>query len=64
VPHNITFLAGSTDSVFVTTIQDDDIFEINETFGHTLFIVSSSKAISIVNGTTTVAIIDNDRKSL
>jgi len=62
VPHNITFLAGNTVITFDTIIQDDNIFEMDETFGHTLLIISSSRAISIVNGTTTVVIMDNDRK--
>jgi len=62
VLHNITFLAGNTDIVFDTIIQDDNIFEMDETFGHTLLIIPSSRAISIVNGTTTIVIMDNDRK--
>jgi len=62
VPHNITFIAGNTDIVFDTIIQDDNIFEMDETFDHMLLIIPSSRAISIVNGTTTVVIIDNDRK--
>ena len=62
VPHNVTFVAGNTDIAFDTIIQDDNIFEMDETFGHTLLIISSSRAISIVNGTTTVVIMDNDRK--
>ena len=62
MPNDITFLAGNTDIAFDTIIQDDNIFEMDETFGHTLLIISSSRAISIVNGTTTVVILDNDRK--
>ena len=63
VLHNITFLAGNTDIVFDTIIQDDNIFEMDETFDHMLLlIIPSSRAIGIVNGTTTVVIMDNDRK--
>jgi len=62
MPNDITFLAGNTDIAFDTIIQDDNIFEMDETFGHTLLIIPSSRAISIVNGTTTVVILDNDRK--
>jgi len=62
VPHDITFVAGNTVITFDTIIQDDNIFEMDETFGHTLLIIPSSRAISIVNGTSTVVIMDNDRK--
>ena len=62
VPHNVTFVAGNTDIAFDTIIQDDNIFEMDETFGHMLLIIPSSRAIGVVNGTATVVIMDNDRK--
>ena len=57
---NITFLAGGINTTFHVAINDDDIFEINEIFNLTLLIVPSARSISIVNGTTTVFIVDND----
>ena len=62
VPHNITFPAGTVNNIFSITIQDDILFEINETFDVTLLTFPSSRPISITNGTTTVIIVDNDRK--
>ena len=59
---NITFLAGSVSSMFNVTINDDDMFEINEAFNLILFIIPSQRPISVPNDTTTVFIIDNDRK--
>ena len=57
---NITFLAGSINSTFNITINDDDIFEINETFNVNLFIVSPLRSTITANGTTTVQIVDDD----
>ena len=62
VPHNITFPSESIDNTFSITIQDDDLLEMNETFNVTLLTIPSSRPISIANGTTTVVIVDNDRK--
>ena len=62
LPLNITFPAGSISNTFSITIQDDVLFEMNETFNVTLLIIPSSRPISIANGTTTVVIVDNDRK--
>ena len=62
MPHNITFPAGSINNTFNITIQDDDISEMNETFNVTLLTIPSSRPINIANGTTTVVIVDNDRK--
>ena len=64
VPHNITFPAGSIDNTFSITIQDDVLLEMNETFNVTLLTFPSSRPIGIANGTTTVVIVDNDRKYL
>ena len=64
VPHNITFPAGSISNILNITIQDDVSLEINETFNVTLLTFPSSRPISIANGTTTVVIVDNDRKLL
>ena len=61
VPLNITFLAGSTANVFNVTIKDDDLFEIDETFDLNMTL-SSSTPLSTANRTTTVVIMDNDRK--
>ena len=63
-PHNITFPAGSITSTFSITIQDDVLFEMSETFNVTLLTFSSSSPISIADGTTTVVIVDDDRKFL
>ena len=57
---SIIFLAGSITSIFNVTINDNAIFEINETFNLVLLSVSPPRSISIVNGTTTVVIVDND----
>ena len=62
VPHNITFPAGSISNAFSISIQDDVLFELSETFNATLLTYPSSRPISIANGTTTVVIVDNDRK--
>ena len=62
VPRNITFHARSINNTFSITIQDDVLLEMNETFNVTLLTIPSSKPISIANGTTTVVIVDNDRK--
>ena len=62
MPLNITFPAGSINNTFSITIQDDVLLEMNETFNVTLLTILSSRPISIVNGTTTVVIVDNDRK--
>ena len=64
VPLNITFPAGSINATFSITIQDDVFLEMNETFNVTLLTFPSSRPISIANGTTTVVIVDNDRKCL
>lgn len=62
VTQNVTFLAGSINTMFNVTINNDDIFETNETFNLVLFIVPSQRSINITNDTTTVVIVDNDRK--
>ena len=61
MPLNITFFAGSTTNVFSITIRDDDLFEIDETFDLNMTL-SSSTPLSTANRTTTVVIMDNDRK--
>ena len=62
MPLNITFPAGIISNTFSITIQDDVLLEMNETFNVTLLIIPSSRPISIANGTTTVVIVDDDRK--
>ena len=62
VPHNITFPSGSIINTFSIIIQDDILFEMNETFNVTLLTFPSSRLVSIANGTITVVIVDNDRK--
>ena len=62
VPRNITFPAGSISNTFSITIQDDVLLEINETFNVTLLTIPSSRPINIANGTTTLVIVDDDRK--
>ena len=61
VPLNITFLAGNITNTFSITIRDDDLFEIDETFDLNITL-SSSTPLSIPNRTTTIMIMDNDRK--
>ena len=59
---DVIFIAGNVNNTFNVTINDDDIFENNETFNLILLTVTPSRSISIANGTTTVIILDNDRE--
>ena len=60
-PLNLTFMAGNIDSAFSITINDDNLFEINETFDLNITF-PSSLPLSVANRTTTIQILDNDRK--
>ena len=59
---DVIFIAGNVNNTFNVTINDDDIFENNETFNLILLTVTPSRSISIANGTTTVIILDDDRE--
>lgn len=66
-PRSITFPASDTEFTINVEINDDNIFELgNETFSLTLSSVQSPQSlpINIVNGVTTVVILDDDRKYL
>ena len=60
-PLNLTFMAGNINSVFSITINDDNLFEINETFDLNITYPSSTP-LSVGNRTATIEILDNDRK--
>ena len=64
-PRSITFPVGETEYMMGVEINDDNIFERgNETFRLSLRSVQSpvTLPIAIVDGSTTVVILDDDRK--
>ena len=64
-PYTVTFPAGETRIPFNVTINDDDIYEGNETFMLTIDETSLPGGVVRGNpGQATVTIVDDDRKSL
>ena len=58
-PYNVTFTAGTTNSSFTISINDDDIFEDNESFA--LIIFSLPNIITAGDPRqATVTIVDNE----
>ena len=60
-PYTVTFLAGETNASFNVPINDDNIFEGNETFNITIASLPGDCSVGAVDNAT-VLIVDDDCK--
>lgn len=62
VQSRVSFPAFTTEGIFNITLQDDNIFEFNETFNVSMRLETPSVRVNIPNDTAVVTIEDDDRK--